>query len=210
MRKLIAFIAVILACNVCLVACMRPTIGDSTSTGNNVLIESITKGSSIETPNPMDTVTSETSTKEPAPTEPVTDNESTSDPSPMEPSDHVEVAIKKTMEELAMRGWENIEVVENEPDSLKRWGVLIDPYDLENDSTLYSVIGQSDKIYAVVRIIFDGETSGGKQVEVYYVAMSGLVLKGIDLDGFLNYKSKGEDILSADDRDMYEYLMNSY
>ena len=61
-----------------------------------------------------------------------------------EPVDPLETEINAAKEDLTAKGWKNIEVVQGEPDSLERWGVLIPSFSLTSDQTLYTVIGNHD------------------------------------------------------------------
>lgn len=100
--------------------------------------------------------------------------------------------------------------LDGEPDSIARWNVVIEPYELSDNAHLYSVIGHSGDISAVVRVVYDGDTASANEVEVFYTAPSGLELKSVHLESFLKTRSKPDGILSADDKDMYDYLCNSY
>ena len=61
-----------------------------------------------------------------------------------EPTDPLQAEINTAKEDLTAKGWESIEVVQGEPDSLERWGVLLPSITLTSDQTLYTVIGNHD------------------------------------------------------------------
>ena len=129
------------------------------------------------------------------------------------PSDPIELAIKEASDELEKKGWQNIEVFEGEPpyNGTSRWGYLIiAPYDLDDDSILYSIVGQFDEISAIVRVVGNSKTSEAQRVEHFYTATSGRELKGIYLESFLTEASKPDEILSAKDKEMYLYLCTGY
>ena len=115
--------------------------------------------------------------------------------------------IQNTIDELESKGWTDIEVFPHEPDSRNRWGVIVESYDLEEGSVLYTVTGLSGSIFVVVEIVFDNETSEGQLAEVYYVSIcGGRLLIGKDLDSFLKNWSKPDIIMYAYDKEMYYYF----
>ena len=91
-----------------------------------------------------------------------------------EPAEPLQADINAAKEDLTAKGWENIEVVQGEPDSLERWGVLLPSFTLTSDQTLYTVIGNHDVgngrvTSAVIKIVKNTVTGEATQGEIYYV-----------------------------------------
>ena len=132
-----------------------------------------------------------------------------------EPVDPLEKEINAAKEDLTAKGWENIEVVEGEPDSLERWGVLLPSFSLTSDQTLYTVIGNHDagngrETNAVIRIVKDTVTGDANQVEIYYVGSNGRNLQGDLLEQFRTNYSKPNELWYATDELLYRIFWNSY
>ena len=132
-----------------------------------------------------------------------------------EPVDPLETEINAAKEDLTAKGWKNIEVVQGEPDSLERWGVLIPSFSLTSDQTLYTVIGNHDagngrETNAVIRIVKDTVTSDANQVEIYYVGSNGRYLLGDRLENLKSKYSKPDDVWYANDEILYWQFWNSY
>ena len=132
-----------------------------------------------------------------------------------EPVDPLETEINAAKEDLTAKGWKNIEVVQGEPDSLERWGVLLPSFSLTSDQTLYTVIGNHDagngrETNAVIRIVKDNVTGDANQVEIYYVGSNGRNLQGDLLEQFRTNYSKPNELWYATDELLYRIFWNSY
>lgn len=132
-----------------------------------------------------------------------------------EPVDPLETEINAAKEDLTAKGWKNIEVVQGEPDSLERWGVLIPSFSLTSDQTLYTVIGNHDagngrETNAVIRIVKDTVTSDANQVEIYYVGSNGRYLLGDRLENLKSKYSKPDDVWYANDEILYWQFWDSH
>lgn len=132
-----------------------------------------------------------------------------------EPVDPLETEINAAKEDLTAKGWKNIEVVQGEPDSLERWGVLLPSFSLTSDQTLYTVIGNHDagngrETNAVIRIVKDNITGDANQVEIYYVGNNGRNLQGDLLEQFRTNYSKPNELWYATDELLYRIFWNSY
>ena len=132
-----------------------------------------------------------------------------------EPADPLQAEINAAKEDLTAKGWENIEVVEGEPDSLERWGVLLPSFTLTSDQTLYTVIGNHDvgngrETNAVIRIVKDNITGDANQVEIYYVGSNGRNLRGDLLEQFRTDYSKPNELWYATDELLYWIFWNSH
>lgn len=132
-----------------------------------------------------------------------------------EPAEPLQAEINAAKEDLTAKGWENIEVVEGEPDSLERWGVLLPSFTLTSDQTLYTVIGNHDvgngrETNAVIRIVKDNITGDANQVEIYYVGSNGRNLRGDLLEQFRTDYSKPNELWYATDELLYWIFWNSH
>ena len=132
-----------------------------------------------------------------------------------EPVDPLETEINAAKEDLTAKGWENIEVVQGEPDSLERWGVLLPSFTLTSDQTLYTVIGNHDVgngrvTSAVIKIVKNTVTGEATQVETYYVGSNGRNLRGDLLEQFRTNYSKPNELWYATDELLYWIFWNSY
>ena len=132
-----------------------------------------------------------------------------------EPTDPLQAEINAAKEDLTAKGWKNIEVVQGEPDSLERWGVLIPSFSLTSDQTLYTVIGNHDagngrETNAVIRIVKDTVTSDANQVEIYYVGSNGRYLLGNRLENLKSKYSKPDDVWYANDEILYWQFWDSH
>lgn len=132
-----------------------------------------------------------------------------------EPTDPLQAEINTAKEDLTAKGWESIEVVQGEPDSLEKWGVLLPSFTLTSDQTLYTVIGNHDvgngrETNAVIRIVKDNITGDANQVEIYYVGSNGRNLRGDLLEQFRTNYSKPNELWYATDELLYWIFWNSY
>ena len=132
-----------------------------------------------------------------------------------EPAEPLQAEINAAKEDLTAKGWENIEVVEGEPDSLERWGVLLPSFTLTSDQTLYTVIGNHDVgngrvTSAVIKIVKNTVTGEATQVETYYVGSNGRNLRGDLLEQFRTNYSKPNELWYATDELLYWIFWNSY
>ena len=132
-----------------------------------------------------------------------------------EPAEPLQAEINAAKEDLTAKGWENIEVVEGEPDSLERWGVLLPSFTLTSDQTLYTVIGNHDVgngrvTSAVIKIVKNTVTGEATQGEIYYVGSNGRYLLGDRLEYFKAMYTKPDDLWYANDEILYWQFWNSY
>ena len=132
-----------------------------------------------------------------------------------EPAEPLQAEINAAKEDLTEKGWENIEVVEGEPDSLERWGVLLPSFTLTSDQTLYTVIGNHDVgngrvTSAVIKIVKNTVTGEATQGEIYYVGSNGRYLLGDRLEYFKAMYTKPDDLWYANDEILYWQFWNSY
>ena len=132
-----------------------------------------------------------------------------------EPVDPLETEINAAKEDLTAKGWESIEVVQGEPDSLEKWGVLLPSFTLTSDQTLYTVIGNHDVgngrvTSAVIKIVKNTVTGEATQVETYYVGSNGRNLRGDLLEQFRTNYSKPNELWYATDELLYWIFWNSY
>ena len=132
-----------------------------------------------------------------------------------EPAEPLQAEINAAKEDLTAKGWENIEVVQGEPDSLERWGVLLPSFTLTSDQTLYTVIGNHDVgngrvTSAVIKIVKNTVTGEATQVETYYVGSNGRNLRGDLLEQFRTNYSKPNELWYATDELLYWIFWNSY
>ena len=132
-----------------------------------------------------------------------------------EPTDPLQAEINTAKEDLTAKGWESIEVVQGEPDSLEKWGVLLPSFTLTSDQTLYTVIGNHDvgngrETNAVIRIVKDNITGDANQVEIYYVGSNGRNLRGDLLEQFRTDYSKPNELWYATDELLYWIFWNSH
>ena len=132
-----------------------------------------------------------------------------------EPAEPLQVEINAAKEDLTAKGWENIEVVQGEPDSLERWGVLLPSFTLTSDQTLYTVIGNHDVgngrvTSAVIKIVKNTVTGEATQGEIYYVGSNGRYLLGDRLEYFKAMYTKPDDLWYANDEILYWQFWNSY
>ncbi len=132
-----------------------------------------------------------------------------------EPAEPLQAEINAAKEDLTAKGWENIEVVQGEPDSLERWGVLLPSFTLTSDQTLYTVIGNHDVgngrvTSAVIKIVKNTVTGEATQGEIYYVGSNGRYLLGDRLEYFKAMYTKPDDLWYANDEILYWQFWNSY
>ena len=132
-----------------------------------------------------------------------------------EPAEPLQAEINAAKEDLTAKGWANIEVVQGEPDSLERWGVLLPSFTLTSDQTLYTVIGNHDVgngrvTSAVIKIVKNTVTGEATQVETYYVGSNGRYLLGDRLEYFKAMYTKPDDLWYANDEILYWQFWNSY
>ena len=132
-----------------------------------------------------------------------------------EPAEPLQAEINAAKEDLTAKGWANIEVVQGEPDSLERWGVLLPSFTLTSDQTLYTVIGNHDVgngrvTSAVIKIVKNTVTGEATQVETYYVGSNGRNLRGDLLEQFRTNYSKPNELWYATDELLYWIFWNSY
>ena len=132
-----------------------------------------------------------------------------------EPTDPLQAEINTAKEDLTAKGWESIEVVQGEPDSLEKWGVLLPSFTLTSDQTLYTVIGNHDVgngrvTSAVIKIVKNTVTGEATQVETYYVGSNGRNLRGDLLEQFRTNYSKPNELWYATDELLYWIFWNSY
>ena len=112
--------------------------------------------------------------------------------------------IEELEKELAAKGWDSLEIVEGEADSISRWGgLLIQPAQIESNSILYTIIGQTEGMWdnhisVVVRVVLNQETNVWKRQEVFYVSMGGRELNQDEL--------ASDEILPADDPGLWSYM----
>jgi len=125
------------------------------------------------------------------------------------PTDGLHAPIRDTEIMLKEKGWKNIEIISHEPDSLNRWGVVLEPYKLNNGEKLYCITGRTGKIFINVYMVFGDEYSEGYIAETYYVHFSGLTLHGIYLDNFIKKFEEDNKILDADNQNLLEYFNNN-
>ena len=170
----------------------------------------------------LETTPTKSTSEEPNETMETTANLSTESPEPPVSSDPLETAIKKVSDELASKGWDNIEKFEGEPpySGTDLWGrLIVTPYSLDEGLILYSVVGHYSTVVggkpdcnvsAVVRIVWNPKTSEERQVEHFYIGGDGIELKGVYLQSFLTTESKPDEILAAYDEAMLNYIWNLY
>ena len=132
-----------------------------------------------------------------------------------EPAEPLQAEINAAKEDLTAKGWESIEVVQGEPDSLEKWGVLLPSFTLTSDQTLYTVIGNHDVgngrvTSAVIKIVKNTVTGEATQVETYYVGSNGRNLRGDLLEQFRTNYSKPNELWYATDELLYWIFWNSY
>ena len=132
-----------------------------------------------------------------------------------EPTDPLQAEINTAKEDLTAKGWESIEVVQGEPDSLERWGVLLPSFTLTSDQTLYTVIANHDVgngrvTSAVIKIEKNTVTGEATQGEIYYVGSNGRYLLGDRLEYFKAMYTKPDDLWYANDEILYWQFWNSY
>ena len=132
-----------------------------------------------------------------------------------EPTDPLQAEINTAKEDLTAKGWESIEVVQGEPDSLEKWGVLLPSFTLTSDQTLYTVIGNHDVgngrvTSAVIKIVKNTVTGEATQGEIYYVGSNGRYLLGDRLEYFKAMYTKPDDLWYANDEILYWQFWNSY
>ena len=132
-----------------------------------------------------------------------------------EPAEPLQAEINAAKEDLTAKGWANIEVVQGEPDSLERWGVLLPSFTLTSDQTLYTVIGNHDVgngrvTSAVIKIVKNTVTGEATQGEIYYVGSNGRYLLGDRLEYFKAMYTKPDDLWYANDEILYWQFWNSY
>ena len=132
-----------------------------------------------------------------------------------EPAEPLQAEINTAKEDLTAKGWESIEVVQGEPDSLEKWGVLLPSFTLTSDQTLYTVIGNHDVgngrvTSAVIKIVKNTVTGEATQVETYYVGSNGRNLRGDLLEQFRTNYSKPNELWYATDELLYWIFWNSY
>lgn len=121
----------------------------------------------------------------------------------------LQAVIDDAKSDLTNNGWADVTVLEGEPDSANLWGgLIIDQYPLADGEKLYSVIGNANRISAVLRIVEKDEVA--KRAEVYYVGESGIAMRGIYLESFLGTAPDPYELLSADNESLYNYFWGSH
>ena len=121
-------------------------------------------------------------------------------------SDGAAWAIETAVSELREKGWENIECINGEPDSLTRWKVKVRPYDPLYNKVLYTLIGSRDGIDIGVRIAFNEQTESWEAAGVYYVDSLGKQLMDRAYTTFVEETGKDDLILAATDPDLRAYF----
>ena len=203
MKQRTLFLCLILMFTIILgaTACKNNDEGTAETTAEQTTVPTIQEATATETTDTTKTNVSTTGSIE-----------TTQLPEPAEP---LQAEINAAKEDLTAKGWENIEVVEGEPDSLERWGVLLPSFTLTSDQTLYAVIGNHDagngrETNAVIRIVKDNVTGDANQVEIYYVGSNGRNLQGDLLEQFRTNYSKPNELWYATDELLYRIFWNSY
>ncbi|MBR3991776.1 MAG: hypothetical protein IKI91_06530 [Clostridia bacterium] len=83
--------------------------------------------------------------------------------------DTVTDEINATIDEMEEKGWENIRVLDHEPETTDFWGQSIEPYDNPEGDDLYCVIGRYYRTYVVMTLKYDAGTGECSRVRVYYM-----------------------------------------
>ncbi|MBQ8524851.1 MAG: hypothetical protein IJ457_09535 [Clostridia bacterium] len=87
----------------------------------------------------------------------------------------------------------------------KVWLDNAKPYATEN-SLIYSILGRSNYLSVVVRVVYDREADDWFAADVFYAHNDGRVLQGDELKAFMLNHGKTDFILPADDVDLLEYF----
>ncbi len=115
-------------------------------------------------------------------------------------------AISETWSTLEEKGWEKVQCINSEPDSLRRWKVKVPMYDPRYSTVLYTLIASRDGIDIGVRIVFNEHTEVWEAVGVYYVNSHGTMLIDRTYTTFVEDTGKTDFILSATDPDLIDYF----
>lgn len=83
--------------------------------------------------------------------------------------DAVTDAINATIDEMEEKGWENVRVLDHEPDTTDFWGQSVEPYDNPEGDDLYCVIGRYYRTYVVMTLKYDAGTGECSRARVYYM-----------------------------------------
>lgn len=203
MKRKTLFLCLILTFTIILgaTACKSNDVGTVETTAEQTTVPTIQEATATETTDTTETNVSTTGSIE-----------TTQLPEPAEP---LQAEINAAKEDLTAKGWENIEVVQGEPDSLERWGVLLPSFTLTSDQTLYTVIGNHDVgngrvTSAVIKIVKNTVTGEATQGEIYYVGSNGRYLLGDRLEYFKAMYTKPDDLWYANDEILYWQFWNSY
>lgn len=89
--------------------------------------------------------------------------------------DAVTDAINATIDEMEEKGWENVRVLDHEPETTDFWGQSIEPYDNPEGDDLYCVIGRAGRTYAVMTLKYDAETGDCSRARLYYEGFHSLM-----------------------------------
>lgn len=83
--------------------------------------------------------------------------------------DAVTDEINATIDEMEEKGWENVRVLDHEPETTDFWGQSIEPYDNPEGDDLYCVIGRYYRTYVVMTLKYDAGTGECSRARVYYM-----------------------------------------
>ena len=177
MKKVIAIVVLILVV-LCCAACTNTTSPEPSSTDD-------------QAPSVSENDTDTTSEEIPS------DSQST------DQSDNTETAINNVKDELDSKGWKDIEAVAGEPDSAQWGGLVLEPAEVDEDSVLYTIMGQSDgmndnPITVVIKVVFNDNMPEGERVDLFYVSKAGRVME-VESNEF-------GQILPADDQSLIDFM----
>ncbi|MCI8590519.1 MAG: hypothetical protein HFE77_07420 [Clostridiales bacterium] len=126
----------------------------------------------------------------------------------------LESAMKTVIDDMLNKGWQQIEVIESEPDTIRRWGgIVLDPCVLQDGEVLYTVIGRSenvlcryDGVYAVVKIAYHYGSEAWRRAETYYISSSGRQLPEADFESQFSSAYQVGKVVFANHPVLFDYM----
>ncbi|MCI8332604.1 MAG: hypothetical protein HFE78_07245 [Clostridiales bacterium] len=125
----------------------------------------------------------------------------------------LESALKTVVNDMQNKDWQQIEIIENEPDTIRRWGcIVLEPCDLQDGETLYTVIGRSENVlfqnpfYAVVKIAYHYGSQTWRIAEMYYISYSGRLLPEAYFESQFSSAYKIGEVVPANHPVLFDYM----